>query len=120
MSNGAAIEALMQGPEAKVVETFKLTLPEGPSRRENNPVVDKGRSTGDYAQGDDRPARRCASARELGAPRDAQDRRGLPVPRDLQADRRARARATSSSSSSTRSRENFAKVDMKTAAASAT
>jgi cell division protein YceG involved in septum cleavage len=48
MTNGGAIEALMQGPKAKVVKTFKFTLPEGRSRRENEALVKKGPFEGDY------------------------------------------------------------------------
>src|SRR4051794_16563602 len=48
MTNGAAIEALMQGPKAKVVKTFTFTLPEGRSRRENEALVKKGPFEGDY------------------------------------------------------------------------
>jgi uncharacterized YceG family protein len=48
MTNGAAIEALMQGPKARVVKTFKFTLPEGRSRRENEALVKKGPFEGDY------------------------------------------------------------------------
>jgi UPF0755 protein len=50
MTNGAAIEALMQGPKAKVVRTFKFTLPEGRSRRENEALVKKGPFRGDYVK----------------------------------------------------------------------
>src|SRR3954468_1012602 len=35
MTNGQAIDALMQGPKAKVVKTFTVTIPEGRSRRES-------------------------------------------------------------------------------------
>jgi uncharacterized YceG family protein len=34
MSNGQAIEALMQGPQVRVTKTYDVTLPEGRSRRE--------------------------------------------------------------------------------------
>jgi len=34
MTNGAAIEALMQGPKVRVVKTFNVGVPEGLSRRE--------------------------------------------------------------------------------------
>jgi cell division protein YceG involved in septum cleavage len=44
MTNGGAIEALMQGPKAKVVKTFRFTLPEGRSRHENEPLVRRARS----------------------------------------------------------------------------
>ena len=41
MTNGAAIDALMQGPKVRVVKTFNVTIPEGLSRREAAPAVDK-------------------------------------------------------------------------------
>ena len=42
MSNGAALDALVKGPKAKVVKTVNVTVPEGLSIREAAPVVDKG------------------------------------------------------------------------------
>ena len=86
MSNGAAIEALMQGPQAKVVKTFSFTLPEGRSRRENIPLVNKAFS-GDYGKATTEPGPAAAGA----APRLAAQRalaRGLPVPGDLPDDHR--------------------------------
>jgi UPF0755 protein len=79
MTNGAAIEALMQGPKAKVVRTFKFTLPEGRSRRENLALVKKGPFEGDYlkATADKRFLRR---ARSLGAPRSAENLEGFLFP----------------------------------------
>ena len=77
----------MQGPKAKVVKTFKFTLPEGRSRRENAPLVDKGPFEGDYLKATHRSAS-LRRARRLGAPSGDTHARGLPVPRDLRADRR--------------------------------
>ena len=70
MSNGAAIEALMQGPKAKVVRTFKFTIPEGRSRRETIPLVEKGPFTGDYGKATTERPPSCA-ARASWAPRAA-------------------------------------------------
>ena len=66
MSNGAAIEALMQGPQAKIVKTFKFTLPEGRSRRENIPAVNKA-FDGDYGKATTNP--RALRRRASWAPR---------------------------------------------------
>jgi UPF0755 protein len=82
MSNGAAIEALMQGPQAKVVKTFKFTLPEGRSGRENAPAVDKA-FTGDYAKATT-DARYLRRARQLGAPRNARTLEGFLFPATYQ------------------------------------
>ena len=80
MTNGAAIEALMQGPKAKVVKTFKFTLPEGRSRRENEPLVKKGPFTGDYAKATDRQGASCAARTALGLPRSAKNLEGFLFP----------------------------------------
>jgi UPF0755 protein len=79
MSNGAAIEALMQGPKAKVVKTFKFTLPEGRSIGENAPLVAKGPFDGSYAKAtrSDSALRR---AQTLGLPRSAKNAEGFLFP----------------------------------------
>jgi uncharacterized YceG family protein len=79
MSNGAAIEALMQGPKAKVVKTFKFTLPEGRSRRENAPLVDKGPFEGSYVKAT-ASAAALRRARGLGLPRGARNLEGFLFP----------------------------------------
>lgn len=48
MTNGAAIEALMQGPKVRVVKTFRVTIPEGLSRREAAPAVQESGIDGSY------------------------------------------------------------------------
>jgi UPF0755 protein len=70
MTNGAAIDALMQGPKVRVVKTFKLTIPEGRSRRETAPLVDKSGVEGSYLKAS---ASRSAIARvrRMGAPKGA-------------------------------------------------
>jgi uncharacterized YceG family protein len=82
MSNGAAIEALMQGPQAKVVKTFKFTLPEGRSRRENIPAVNKA-FEGDYGKATT-SARFLRRARRLGAPRRVRSLEGFLFPATYQ------------------------------------
>jgi uncharacterized YceG family protein len=82
MSNGAAIEALMQGPKARIVKTFKFTLPEGRSRRENIPAVDKA-FEGDYGKATT-SARFVRRARQLGAPRNARTLEGFLFPATYQ------------------------------------
>ena len=83
MSNGAAIEALMQGPKAKVVKTFSFTIPEGRSRRENAPLVEKGPFEGDYPKATS--ARRfVARAHRLGLPRSRQTLEGFLFPATYQ------------------------------------
>ena len=79
MSNGAAIEALMQGPKAKVVKTFKFTLPEGRSIRENAPVVDKGPFDGSYAKAA-KSASAIKRAHTLGLPRSSKNLEGFLFP----------------------------------------
>jgi uncharacterized YceG family protein len=79
MSNGAAIEALMQGPKAKVVKTFKFTLPEGRSIRENVPAVDKGPFDGSYAKAA-KSASAVKRAHTLGLPRASKNLEGFLFP----------------------------------------
>ena len=82
MTNGGAIEALMQGPKAKVVKTFKFTLPEGQSIGENAKLVAKGPFEGSYAKAA-KSASALRRAHALGLPRELEEPRGLPVPRHL-------------------------------------
>jgi uncharacterized YceG family protein len=83
MTNGAAIEALMQGPKAKVVKTFSFTLPEGQSKRENVPLVDKGPFSGDYLKATTaKPFVRRAHG--LGLPRGQSNLEGFLFPATYQ------------------------------------
>ena len=68
MSNGAAIEALSQGPKAKVVPTIEVGVPEGLSIREAAPLVDKTPLEGSYLKAA-RSSRTLRKIRALGAPR---------------------------------------------------
>ncbi len=79
MTNGDAIAALMTGPKAKVVKSFKVTITEGPSRREMAPLIDRSAVEGDYlkASSSNSALRR---ARRLGAPRSAKTAEGFLFP----------------------------------------
>ena len=113
MTNGAAIEALMQGPKARVVKTFSFTIPEGRSRKENIPLVAKAPFEGDYAKATSDP-RFLSRARRLGAPRNARTLEGFLFPATYQM-------ITGASASDLVERqldafrENFARVDMRAA-----
>jgi uncharacterized YceG family protein len=79
MTNGAAIEALMQGPKARVVKTFEFTLPEGRSKRENEPLVKKGPFEGDYLKATAAPAF-VKRAHKLGLPPKSKNLEGFLFP----------------------------------------
>jgi UPF0755 protein len=68
MTNGAAIDALLQGPKVRVVKTFEVTIPEGLSRREAAPAIARSGIEGSYLKASG-SKRALARARELGAPR---------------------------------------------------
>jgi uncharacterized YceG family protein len=86
MTNGAAIDALMQGPKVRVVKTFRVTIPEGLSRREAAPAIQDSGVEGNYlkASASDPALRR---ARKLGAPRNNRSLEGFlfPATYDLKA-----------------------------------
>jgi UPF0755 protein len=86
MTNGAAIEALMQGPKVRVVKTFKVTIPEGLSRREAAPAIQESGIDGSYLKASD-SSRALARARKLGAPRRTRTLEGFlfPATYDLKA-----------------------------------
>jgi peptidoglycan lytic transglycosylase G len=80
MANGDAIDALTRGPKAqKEASTFKLTLPEGPSRRELVPTVEKSGVEGDYlkASATDAVTKRV---RGFGAPKATKTAEGFLFP----------------------------------------
>ncbi len=83
MSNGAAVDALVQGPKAKVVPTFKVTIPEGRSRRETVAVIKKTKVRGDYLKATAQH-RFLTRARKLGAPRSAHTIEGFLFPATYQ------------------------------------
>ena len=79
MTNGAAIDALLQGPKVRVVKTFSVTIPEGLSRREAAPAIDKSGVEGSYLRASGSDAA-LARARKLGAPRRAKTLEGFLFP----------------------------------------
>jgi UPF0755 protein len=86
MTNGAAIEALMQGPKVRVVKTFKVTIPEGLSRREAAPAVQESGIDGSYLKASG-SSQALARARKLGAPKRTRTLEGFlfPATYDLKA-----------------------------------
>jgi UPF0755 protein len=79
MTNGAAIDALVQGPKVRVVKTFEVTIPEGLSRREAAPAVDRSGVEGSYLRASG-SRRALARARRLGAPRGSDTVEGFLFP----------------------------------------
>ena len=81
MKNGAVIDELTTVPETtKAVETVDVTLIEGPSRKENAPVVDdSGKVEGDYARASSSKAT-LRRIRELGAPKGTKTAEGFLFP----------------------------------------
>jgi uncharacterized YceG family protein len=79
MTNGQAIDALMQGPKARVVKTFSVTIPEGRSRRESAPLVRQSGIEGDYLKATARPQFR-SRARKLGLPKGTKTLEGFLFP----------------------------------------
>jgi uncharacterized YceG family protein len=80
MANGDAIDALTRGPKAQQeAATFKLTLPEGPSRRELVSTVKKSGVEGDYlkASASDSTIKRV---RRFGAPKGTKTAEGFLFP----------------------------------------
>jgi UPF0755 protein len=90
MTNGAAIEALMQGPKVRIVKTFDVTIPEGLSRREAAPAVDRSGIRGSYLKAT-RSERALARARRLGAPKSATSLEGFLFPATYELNVGARA-----------------------------
>jgi UPF0755 protein len=79
MSYGDAVEALMQGPKARVVKTVNVTVPEGLSIREVAPRIDRGPLEGSYLKAA-RSARAVKRAHRLGAPRRVHTAEGFLFP----------------------------------------
>jgi peptidoglycan lytic transglycosylase G len=79
MTNGAAIDALTKGPKVKVVKTTDITIPEGPSIKEEAPKIDKTSLTGSYAKA--ASSRKTMRAiRRLGAPKGTRTAEGFMFP----------------------------------------
>jgi uncharacterized YceG family protein len=79
MTYGAALDALVKGPEAKVVKTVNVTVPEGLSIREAAPLVDKGPLRGSYLKAA-RSSRTLQRIRKLGAPSGTRTAEGFLFP----------------------------------------
>ena len=79
MTNGAALDALMQGPKVRVVKTFSVTIPEGRSRREAAPAIDKSGIEGSYLKASGSRAA-LARVRKLGAPKGTRTTEGFLFP----------------------------------------
>jgi uncharacterized YceG family protein len=79
MSNGAAIDALMQGPKVKVVKTFEVSIPEGRSIKEGAPQIQKSGIEGNYLKAT-RSARSLAAARAAGLPKSRKTLEGMLFP----------------------------------------
>jgi UPF0755 protein len=86
MTNGAAIEALMQGPKVRVVKTFQVTVPEGRSIREAAPAIAESGIEGSYVRAAD-STQAFRRARKLGMPRGTHTLEGFlfPATYDLKA-----------------------------------
>jgi UPF0755 protein len=113
MTNGAAIDALIQGPKVRVVETFKVTIPEGLSIREAAPVIAESGVDGSYARAT-RSARALERVRRLGAPKGARTTEGFLFPATY--DLRAGATVgTLVSKQLDAFRDNFRPIDLKAA-----
>jgi UPF0755 protein len=113
MTNGAAIEALMQGPKVRVVKTFKVTIPEGLSRRESAPAVQESGIDGSYLKAT-ASSQALARARKLGAPRATKTLEGFLFPATYEL--KAGANATDLVDKQFDAfRDNFRSIDLKAA-----
>jgi UPF0755 protein len=79
MSNSDVVDALTQGPKVRVVKTFSVTIPEGPSRREVAPLVAHSALTGSYLRASSTPGV-LRRVHRLGAPRRVHTAEGLLFP----------------------------------------
>ena len=79
MTNGQAIDALTKGPKVKVVKTTDITIPEGPSIKEEAPKIDKTSLTGGYAKATRTP-QVLRAIRKLGAPKGTKTAEGFMFP----------------------------------------
>jgi uncharacterized YceG family protein len=79
MTNGQAIDALTKGPKVKVVKTTDITIPEGPSIKEEAPKIDKTSLTGSYAKAASTP-QVLRAIRRLGAPKGTKTAEGFMFP----------------------------------------
>ncbi len=79
LSYGAAIDALTQGPKAKLIKTFSLTIPEGRAAGETAPRLKGTSIEGDYVAASKSPAL-LQRGRRLGLPRGAKTLEGFLFP----------------------------------------
>jgi UPF0755 protein len=111
MSYGDAIAALQKGPKVKVIPTVNVTLPEGPSLKEEAPVVDRsGKVTGSYAKAARSP-KVIKAIRRLGAPKGTTSPEGFLFPATYTLVRKSPAKDLVAKQLAA-FKENFAKVDM--------
>jgi UPF0755 protein len=80
MSYGDALDALTKGPKAaRVVPSFKVTIPEGPSRREVAALLGDSAVQGDYMKASATPSV-LRKIRRLGAPKGTKTAEGFLFP----------------------------------------
>jgi uncharacterized YceG family protein len=112
MRYGTVLDALTKGPQAKVIDTFKLTLPEGLSAKEI------ARRLGDDVEGDYVKATKAPAAlrhaHALGLPRDATTTEGFLFPATFDLPKGADAAALVEQQLDT-FRANFRGVDLRAA-----
>jgi uncharacterized YceG family protein len=83
MSNGDVVQALTQGPKVRVVPTFSVTIPEGPSRREVAPLIARSAIKGSYLKASATKAV-LRRVHKLGAPRSVDTAEGFLFPATYQ------------------------------------
>jgi UPF0755 protein len=111
MSYGDAIAALQKGPKVKVIPTVDVTLPEGPSIREEAPVVDRsGKVKGSYAKAARSP-KVLRAVRRLGAPKGTTTAEGFLFPATYTLVRKSPAKDLVAKQLAA-FRQNFKQVDM--------
>jgi uncharacterized YceG family protein len=113
MTNGAAIDALMQGPKVRVAKTFKVTVPEGLSRREAAPAIAQNGVEGSYLKASGSTAT-LQRIQKLGAPKGTKTAEGFlfPATYDLKVGATARTLVDQQLDAF---RDNFATLNLKAA-----
>jgi UPF0755 protein len=111
MTNGDAIDALSKGPKVKVVKTTDITIPEGPSIKEEAPKIDKTSLTGSYAKATSTP-QVLRAIRRLGAPKGTKTAEGFMFPATYTVVEGGPVKNLVDKQLAAY-RENFAKVDMR-------
>ena len=116
MSYGAALAALTTAPKAAPV--VNITIPEGPSRREEAAKLRAAGVKGGYLAATRRSSQ--LDPRDYGAPRSTKSLEGFLFPPPTSCRPTRRRPSDSSTASSTRSRTRSSKVNMRRAKAQAT